>query len=62
MSYDDLEPKSREGRIGKLIYDAALSGRRGFRWDQLGIEDPAIWEEIFEDMGFQAIAAVESET
>jgi hypothetical protein len=28
-----------------------LSDRRGFRYDQLGIEDVEIWAEIFEEMG-----------
>jgi hypothetical protein len=36
----------------------ALSGRRGFRDDQLGIEGPELWDEIFEEMGRTAIAAV----
>lgn len=58
MSYHDFEPKSREGRIGKAIYMEALDDRRGFRYDQLGIEDEDIWLEIFEHMGREAIAAV----
>jgi hypothetical protein len=58
MSYYDADPKTREGKIGKRIYMEALRGRRGFRDDQLGIEDPEIWDEIFEQIGRVAIAAV----
>jgi len=36
----------------------ALSDRRGFRYDQLGIEDEEIWAEIFEQMGEVARAAL----
>jgi hypothetical protein len=57
MSYHDFTPKTREGRIGKAIYLGALDDRRGFRYDQLGIDDDAIWEEIFEQMGAEAIRA-----
>lgn len=57
MSYHDFTPKTREGRIGKAIYLGALDDRRGFRYDQLGIDDDAIWEEIFEQMGKEAIRA-----
>ena len=58
MSYYHIHPKTKEGQIGKRIYMEALNGRRGFRDDQLGIEDPEIWNEIFADMGQAAIAAV----
>jgi hypothetical protein len=45
--------------IGARIYDAALSDRRGFRPDQIGIPgtDP-VWTEIFIDLGKYAIDAV----
>lgn len=58
MSYHDFMPSSREGKIGKAIYLKALDGRRGFRYDQLGIDDDEIWTEIFEDIGKSAIEAV----
>ena len=57
MSCHDFTPATREGRIGKAIYLAALSYRRGFRDDQLDIDDN-IWTEIFEDIGHAAVAAV----
>jgi hypothetical protein len=58
MSYYDVEPSNREQRIGRKIYMDALADRRGFREDQLGIEDPEIWREIFEHIGKVAIDAV----
>ena len=58
MSYHDFEPKSREGKIGKIIYLDALDDRRGFRYDQLGIENDEIWIEIFEAIGEAAIKAI----
>lgn len=58
MSYHDFEPTSIEGSIGKVVYMAALDHRRGFRYDQLGIEDHGIWAEIFDDIGKAAVAAV----
>lgn len=60
MSYNDFSPRTREGKIGKDIYMEALSGRRGFRDDQLGIEENVIWKEIFEAMGAAAIRALEA--
>jgi hypothetical protein len=36
-----------------------LDDRRGFRYDQLGLDDDDIWLEIFEQMGKEALAAVE---
>ena len=60
MSYHDLEPATREGKIGKAIYLDALDDRRGFRYDQLGIEDDEIWREIFQNMGEAALAAIEA--
>lgn len=58
MSYHDFTPTTREGRIGKAIYLGALDDRRGFRYDQLGLDDDEIWKEIFEDIGRKAIAAI----
>lgn len=52
--------ESREARIGRIIYMVALSDRRGFRSDQIGIEDDDIWREIFEDLGRTAIDAVKN--
>ena len=60
MSYHDFTPTSREGKIGQTIYLDALDDRRGFRYDQIGIDDDAIWEEIFEAIGKAAINAVAS--
>lgn len=62
MSYHDFTPRSREGKIGKAIYLAALHDRRGFRYDQLGIDDDEIWTEIFEAIGEEAIKAVAAVT
>jgi len=58
MSYHDFTPKTREGKIGKAIYLTALDDRRGFRYDQLGIDDDSIWNEIFIAIGSAAINAV----
>jgi hypothetical protein len=58
MSYMTA-PKSRKGKIGHMIYHEALSHRRGFRDDQLGIEDGRIWNEIFIAIGKAAIEALE---
>jgi len=58
MSYHDFTPKTREGQIGKAIYLGALDDRRGFRYDQLGIHDDKIWEEIFESIGVVAVKSV----
>jgi len=58
MSYHDFTPKTRKGKIGKAIYLSALDDRRGFRYDQLGIDDDDIWNDIFEAMGNAAISAV----
>ena len=60
MSYHETMPITREGRIGKAIYMAALADRRGFRDDQIGIDDAAIWLEIFEELGSFAIKMVEA--
>lgn len=59
MSYHDFTPKTRAGKIGKAIYLNALDDRRGFRYDQLGIDDDDLWTEIFEAMGREALEAVE---
>lgn len=60
MSYDDTPKGNPDVELGREIYMIALSGRRGFRDDQLGIEDPDIWAEIFEAMGKAARAALAS--
>lgn len=59
MSYHDFTPTSREGKIGQAIYLEALDDRRGFRYDQLEIDDDSLWTEIFEAMGLEAIKAAE---
>lgn len=58
MSYHDFTPPTRQGRIGKTIYLKALDDRRGFRYDQLGIHDDEIWNDIFEAIGLAALKAV----
>jgi hypothetical protein len=58
MSYHDLPKGNADREIGREIYMKVLDDRRGFRYDQLGIEDVDIWAEIFEAMGKAARAAV----
>lgn len=55
MSMYDVNPTDKATMIGKLIYKEALAGRKGFREDHLGIEDAEIWEEIFREIGSEAI-------
>lgn len=51
-NYFDEIPDGDDERLGQRIYKAALVGRRGFRPDQLGIEEEdEIWLEIFRAMG-----------
>lgn len=54
MSYYDVPKGNRDRELGRRIYINSLSDRRGFRDDQLGIEDPEIWAEIFEAIGKEA--------
>lgn len=58
MSYYDLPKGNPDRELGRKIYMDALHGRRGFRYDQLGIEDADIWADIFEEIGRVAAAAV----
>lgn len=58
MSYYDLPPGNADCELGRKIYMEALEDRRGFRYDQLGIEDIDIWQEIFEAIGKVARSAV----
>ncbi len=58
MSYHDLPKGNRDREIGREIYMKVLDDRRGFRYDQLGIEDVEIWADIFEAMGKAARVAV----
>jgi hypothetical protein len=58
MSYYDLPKGNADVELGRKIYMDALSDRRGFRDDQIDIEDPEMWREIFEEMGKAARAAV----
>jgi hypothetical protein len=51
MSYHDLPKGNADRELGRKIYMKALEDRRGFRYDQLGIEDVQIWAKIFEEMG-----------
>lgn len=46
-----VRSKDKDVQLGKKIYEEALEGRRGFRDDQLGIEETALWTEIFRDIG-----------
>jgi hypothetical protein len=55
MSYHDVPEGGAEREIGRSIYMKALSGRRGFRDDQIGIDDPETWAEVFEAMGKVAL-------
>ena len=61
MSYYDLPKGSPDCELGRVIYMEALSDRRGFRDDQLGIEDEEIWREIFEHIGQVARKALAEE-
>lgn len=54
MSYYDLREGSPDQELGRTIYMKALADRRGFRYDQIGIEDTDLWREIFEDIGTTA--------
>ena len=58
MGYYDVPKGNKDREIGRKIYMKALSGRRGFRDDQLGIEDVDIWIKIFEAIGKAARVAV----
>ena len=51
MGYYDLSPGNADCELGRRIYMSALAGRRGFRDDQLDIDDPEIWREIFTSIG-----------
>lgn len=59
MGYYEVPEGNAERELGRLLYMNTLSGRRGFRDDQLGIEDPEIWAEIFEALGKEAIRQVQ---
>lgn len=54
MSYYEVPKGDADRELGRRIYMNALSDRRGFRDDQLGIEDIDIWAEIFEAIGKEA--------
>jgi len=58
MSYYEVPKGNADRELGRKIYMDALSGRRGFRDDQLGIEDTDIWAEIFEEIGKIARKAI----
>jgi hypothetical protein len=58
MSYHDLPEGNADVELGRKIYMDALEDRRGFRYDQLGIEDANIWAEIFEAIGKAARTAI----
>lgn len=61
MSYYDLPEGDIDRELGRRIYMEALSDRRGFRDDQLGIEDVDIWAEIFDAIGKSARKAIMGE-
>lgn len=61
MSYHDLAKGNADHELGRKIYMDVLDDRRGFRDDQLGIEDAEIWAEIFEEMGKAARRAIDAE-
>lgn len=54
MSYYELPKGDAIREYGRKIYMEALEDRRGFRYDQLGIDDPEIWGEIFDAIGTAA--------
>ena len=58
MSYHDLPKGNANRELGRKIYMKVLDDRRGFRYDQIGIEDTEIWAEIFEEMGKAARRAI----
>lgn len=58
MSYYDVPEGDADRELGRTIYMEALSDRRGFREDQLGIFDEEIWAEIFEHIGRVARASI----
>ena len=53
VGYDEgsSTPTTEVRDLGRRIYSLALSDRRGFRDDQLGIEEPDTWAEIFDSIG-----------
>ncbi len=58
MSYYEVPEGNADLELGRKIYKDALSDRRGFRYDQIGIEDVDIWAEIFEEIGKVARTAL----
>lgn len=55
MGYYD-EPETVAQRMGQMIYKRALSDRRGYRPDQVGIdESDSVCGEIFQDIGQSAL-------
>jgi hypothetical protein len=58
MSYHELPEGDMDRELGRKIYMEALEDRRGFRYDQLGIEDVDIWAEIFDAIGKAARKAI----
>lgn len=58
MSYYDVPKGNADRELGRRLYMNVLSDRRGFRYDQLGIEDEDIWAEIFESLGKEARLAI----
>lgn len=58
MSYYEVPKGNADLELGRKIYMDALSDRRGFCDDQLGIEDSDIWAEIFEAIGKAARSAI----
>lgn len=64
MSYYDPDIENAtdpDVKLGRQIYMEALAHRRGFRDDQLGIDDPSIWAEIFIELAQVARAQVKTE-
>lgn len=52
MSYYEIDESNPLVRMGRDIYMKGLSGRRGFRYDQLGIDEKDDWEDIFTDLAY----------
>jgi len=52
-----MSKRSEEWKVGKFIYDQALGDRKGFDMDL----DDDIWDEIYEDIGEQAMKCFSEE-
>ena len=58
MGIANVRSKNKDVLLGKEIYTNSLENRRGFRDDQLGIEQTSLWTEIFKEIGKAARKAI----